>query len=272
MQGIDALRRHAVDFNILCVLGPHNVDRPRELMRFFRQQQFTHVQYIPAMAFQALEPEKPPAYLITPEQYGVFLTETFDDWYQNGAPTLSVRIFDNFLQSYAGIPNELCAHSDRCDAGVVLEYDGSAYPCDFYIGPRWQLGNVLDTPLAEIAAGAAKQSFVARKAHLPEACTHCGWLMVCKGGCVRNWTFTPNGPAPDYFCTAYQRLYQHAGERLRDLAGALQNKWRYLDVMETDPHRIKRAGRNDPCPCGSGKKHKHCCASPARDASYVFHQ
>ena len=20
-----------------------------------------------------------------------------------------------------------------------------------------------------------------------------------------------------------------------------------------------KAGRNDPCPCGSGKKHKHCC-------------
>jgi hypothetical protein len=23
----------------------------------------------------------------------------------------------------------------------------------------------------------------------------------------------------------------------------------------------KRTGRNDPCPCGSGKKFKHCCAS-----------
>lgn len=22
-----------------------------------------------------------------------------------------------------------------------------------------------------------------------------------------------------------------------------------------------RPGRNDPCPCGSGKKYKHCCAS-----------
>ncbi|MGO2333303.1 MAG: SEC-C metal-binding domain-containing protein [Pseudoalteromonas nigrifaciens] len=20
-----------------------------------------------------------------------------------------------------------------------------------------------------------------------------------------------------------------------------------------------KLGRNDPCPCGSGKKHKHCC-------------
>jgi len=26
---------------------------------------------------------------------------------------------------------------------------------------------------------------------------------------------------------------------------------------------MNKIGRNDPCPCGSGKKHKHCCASAA---------
>ncbi|MDH2129550.1 SEC-C metal-binding domain-containing protein [Sphingobium yanoikuyae] len=34
--------------------------------------------------------------------------------------------------------------------------------------------------------------------------------------------------------------------------------------LENDPHRpssIKRQkiGRNDPCPCGSGRKYKKCC-------------
>ncbi|MDD6298928.1 SEC-C metal-binding domain-containing protein [Hornefia butyriciproducens] len=24
-------------------------------------------------------------------------------------------------------------------------------------------------------------------------------------------------------------------------------------------HAPKKPGRNDPCPCGSGKKYKHCC-------------
>ncbi|MGN1107677.1 MAG: SEC-C metal-binding domain-containing protein, partial [Huintestinicola sp.] len=23
--------------------------------------------------------------------------------------------------------------------------------------------------------------------------------------------------------------------------------------------RVKKVGRNDPCPCGSGKKYKNCC-------------
>lgn len=33
-----------------------------------------------------------------------------------------------------------------------------------------------------------------------------------------------------------------------------------------DPHQApyvaaQKVGRNDPCPCGSGKKHKKCCLS-----------
>jgi len=145
MRGIDVLRRHQVDFNILCVLGPHNVDKPRDLMRFYRAQGFSHVQFIPAMDFQAMEPRKPAAYLITPAEYGEFLADAFELWHGDGAPTMSVRIFDNFLQNTVGIPNDLCVHGDRCDAGIVVEYDGSAYPCDFYIHPDWKLGNVLDT-------------------------------------------------------------------------------------------------------------------------------
>ena len=25
------------------------------------------------------------------------------------------------------------------------------------------------------------------------------------------------------------------------------------------PKRVNKVGRNDPCPCGSGKKYKQCC-------------
>ena len=29
--------------------------------------------------------------------------------------------------------------------------------------------------------------------------------------------------------------------------------------MKKKPKRVKKIGRNDPCPCGSGKKYKQCC-------------
>jgi len=30
-------------------------------------------------------------------------------------------------------------------------------------------------------------------------------------------------------------------------------------VKKKTPKRVEKIGRNDPCPCGSGKKYKQCC-------------
>ena len=41
-----------------------------------------------------------------------------------------------------------------------------------------------------------------------------------------------------------------------------QGRWVYLDgeVKALPRRQDKKPGRNDPCPCGSGKKYKKCCA------------
>ena len=42
-------------------------------------------------------------------------------------------------------------------------------------------------------------------------------------------------------------------------------EWRFLDArgIKNEPFRRAeaKAGRNDPCPCGSGQKYKKCCAT-----------
>jgi SEC-C motif-containing protein len=41
-------------------------------------------------------------------------------------------------------------------------------------------------------------------------------------------------------------------------------RWSYHDCIvnpKGEPARVEKVGRNDPCPCGSGKKHKKCCGS-----------
>ena len=35
--------------------------------------------------------------------------------------------------------------------------------------------------------------------------------------------------------------------------------WLYLDGELSQSHQSVKVGRNDPCPCGSGKKFKKCC-------------
>jgi len=66
-------------------------------------------------------------------------------------------------------------------------------------------------------------------------------------------------------------------ERMKEVASILEeNGWQYTIGLEPDkPEEItdlerllnppkpqiseKKVGRNDPCPCGSGIKHKKCC-------------
>lgn len=44
-----------------------------------------------------------------------------------------------------------------------------------------------------------------------------------------------------------------------DLAEMWTQMHPYLDAVRP-MHRAARTGRNDPCPCGSGRKYKRCCA------------
>ena len=38
------------------------------------------------------------------------------------------------------------------------------------------------------------------------------------------------------------------------------NIWYYVDdIPSANTARVFKAGRNDPCPCGSGRKYKKCC-------------
>lgn len=42
-------------------------------------------------------------------------------------------------------------------------------------------------------------------------------------------------------------------------------EWRYAGMVEPEGQTVRRenpkVGRNDPCPCGSGKKYKRCCGA-----------
>ncbi|MFD2878387.1 hypothetical protein ACFTAO_23890 [Paenibacillus rhizoplanae] len=47
MKGIDCLRRHQVDFNILTVLHRGNIKKAKELIEFYEREEFAYVQFIP---------------------------------------------------------------------------------------------------------------------------------------------------------------------------------------------------------------------------------
>jgi uncharacterized protein len=60
----------------------------------------------------------------------------------------------------------------------------------------------------------------------------------------------------------WRRLVRSCEESLADTLAQIHDYWK---VVRTPPQTVQRTvpkvGRNDPCPCGSGKKFKQCCGA-----------
>lgn len=60
------------------------------------------------------------------------------------------------------------------------------------------------------------------------------------------------------------RLVNDIQESLPVIVQTLYNFWRAKRGGMTVQHEEPKSGRNDPCPCGSGKKYKQCCGRPEK--------
>jgi len=254
MQSIRVLRDYQVEFNILSVVNRITAAHGVEVFDWLADQGFGYLQFIPCV-------ERDPGtgtlaeFSVTPELYGDFLCTVFDRWYNQGNPQVSVRDFEAILAVYMGQPAPMCCYQQRCGSYVVVEHNGDLYPCDFLVRDDLFLGNLLETSLAEVFAGPKLARFAACKADPRPECQACHWLALCQQGCYR--LVGVAGDRRHYLCRAYQRFFAHAHEPLLALAA------RIAEHNGLDPRRLKPPvppiGRNDLCPCGSGKKFKQCC-------------
>jgi uncharacterized protein len=208
MKGFEVLQRNRVPFNILCVLSRANVDDPRGLYRFFRSLGVEHLQYIPLAEFG---PDGTPhPFSITPEQYGRFLTETFDLWWPDRR-RMRIRFFDNIAEALAGQKPSACTMHDSCDSYVVVEYNGDVYPCDFFVEGGWKLGNIHADSWPEIARRQSRLQFASKKSLLHTECAVCEYAAICHGGCP-HLRRSPQRRFEDldYFCAAYKQIFARA--------------------------------------------------------------
>jgi len=205
MQSVELLKKQKVEFNLLCVLSQANVEKPKELYRFFRSLGVEHIQYIPLAEFDT--DGSPLPFTITPEQYGRFLCETFELWWPERR-RVRIRYFDNIAEALAGAKPGNCTMHTTCDSYVVVEYNGDVYPCDFFVEGGWKLGNVNLDSWSEIARRQRRVSFASKKTIAHPECAVCEYQNICHGGCPK----FRHGPARrfedlDYFCAAYKMIF-----------------------------------------------------------------
>ncbi len=170
---------------------------------------------------------------MTALQFGTFLCSVFDEWVRRDVGNVFVQPFDVALASRFG-QHTLCIFAPTCGTGPVLEHNGDVYACDHYVEPGYLLGNILETPLADLVASDRLQRFGRDKTDLlPACCRNCDVLSWCYGECPRNrFVEAPDGePGLNYLCAGYKAFFAHVVEPMDVMANALRHGRPAADVM-----------------------------------------
>jgi uncharacterized protein len=288
MRGWEALRRHGVDYNILCTVNAANQHHGRTVYRFFRDElEATWMQFIPIVerATPELLPlanegwsEPPggdrPLYLqagslvtersVGGEQYGRFLVDIYEEWLRGDVGKIFVQLFDVTLHAYFG-EHLLCIHAPTCGYGPALEHNGDLYTCDHFVEPDFLLGNINETHMIELVASPQMRQFGDNKRDLlTRQCQACDVRMLCNGGCPKDrFVASRDGePGHNYLCEGLYHFFSHARPTMNIMANLVQRNQPAARVMEWVAAEDAKRGRNDPCPCGSGRKFKACHGVP----------
>jgi len=277
MRGLRLLQKHGVDYNLLTTVNRVNGDHPLEVYRFLRDEAKTDwIQFIPVV--ERVNEDGLTLYQqgdsvsdrsVLPEQFGRFLSTIFDEWVRRDVGRVYVQTFEATVRNWLRLPSSgMCVFNQTCGQGLAIEHNGDIYACDHFVEPDYLLGNIADEHMIELVTSEQQQTFGRDKLDtLPQYCLDCDVRFACHGECPKNrFLTTPDGdPGLNYLCAGFKHFFHHVDLPMRIMVGLLRRNRPAAEVMQLLPVQeakmaaaLAKAGRNDPCPCGSGRKVKHC--------------
>lgn len=286
MRGINLCKQHKVEFNTLSVVNREYAYHSLEIYNFLKEIGSGFIQFIPIVERQLENASEKDLKLIAPShgnkarvtdwsveplQYGKFLAEIFDEWVRKDVGRYFVQMFDVTLANWAGERPGLCVFTETCGDAMVMEHNGDLFSCDHFVYKEYFLGNIMKKPLIEMVGTEEQKKFGKDKRDLlPRYCFECEYRFACHGECPKHrFEFTPDGSTGlNYLCPAYKYFFAHVHPYMQFMVEELKAKRPPANVMQwvqrMDRQKLQSArkpeilGRNDPCPCGSGKKFKNC--------------
>ncbi len=154
-------------------------------------------------------------------------------------------MFDVALAAWYGEPSGLCIHSETCGSALALEHNGDLYSCDHFVEEAYRLGNITETPMAELVASDRQRAFgLAKRETLPRYCVACDVRFACHGGCPKDrFIPTPDGePGLNYLCAGYTAFFHHVDDPMRAMSELLRQRSR----SRRADGPVRCGGRADP--------------------------
>lgn len=224
MKGIQLLNKYGVEWNALAVVNDFNADYPLDFYHFFKEIGCHFIQFTPIVERKVsrtdgltLAPGMEEGgelldFSVTPEQWGTFLCEIFDEWVRNDVGDYYIQLFDATLANWVGQIPGVCTMAEECGHAGVMEYNGDVYSCDHFVFPEYRLGNLGERSLYELMNSEKQKEFAKnKKKRLPQQCQECEFLFACHGECPKNRFVKDEygNPGLNYLCKGYKMFFDH---------------------------------------------------------------
>lgn len=183
MGGLQLLEKYKVEYNILSVITSQLSKHTEAYYKFLKSHQFSHIQCISCLG----ELDGETKWQLKPEEYARFYKKLYRLWLEDylSGEYRSITLFDNLLLMLTDRPPQQCGMLGFCTAQLVVEADGSVYPCDFYVLDKYKCGNIKNNTLEEILKSDTMLQFIKEEKTLPKICETCPFWKICRGGCKR---------------------------------------------------------------------------------------
>lgn len=207
ISGLELLKRYDIKYTVLTVITAQT-DAHR-LFEFYDKYDICNVQTILRLNSLSGETDENS---ISPRKIASFKKRIFNLWlkkYQNDIE-FSVREIENLFLIYYDGECEQCGLLGNCTAQLVIEADGTCYPCDFYCLDEFNCGNINEIGLSEVIKADGMIKFLNTDVPKNELCNGCEIFDFCGGGCKRYRSLynAEKGycPQKDYLIYALERL------------------------------------------------------------------
>lgn len=184
LGSIELLKAHKVEFNVLCTLTNDIASHPEKVWKQIERLDIEYVQFTPCLGELC---GKESLYALTPEHFSFFYSRIFTCWYDSfrAGKYRSIKLFDDVVnQIILGVPTS-CGLDGKCRPQLVVEADGSVYPCDFYCIDEYKLGNICEKTVEELLKSPNVTRFLNCTDGGKELCKDCKYLKFCGGNCRR---------------------------------------------------------------------------------------
>ncbi len=182
MNGVEILRKHGVEFNILSVITAKT--DAAKLFEFYKKNDFRNVQ--PIYCLDPMDGEKS-GHSLDAKGLARFKKRFFNLWFNeiSSGKHFYVRDFDNLLSMITRGFAEQCGANGRCNAQLVVESDGTCYPCDFYCIDEFECPNINSSTINDILNSEGLRRFMESDEEKNKLCPSCPVQKICNGGCKR---------------------------------------------------------------------------------------